>query len=986
MRVRHLTLPRLFLLHLCGLLIPVLTWSQGISPQSRITQTVNDTALTTLKGNTHPLAQAQFDRGAAPPDLPMARMLLVLKRSDVQETALEKLFDDQQDQSSPSYHQWLTPDEFGQRFGPSDQDMQAVAAWLRSHGFQIGQIGRGRTVLEFSGTASQVLQAFHTEIRKYVVNGEEHWANSSDPQIPEALSPVVEGVDSLHSFPKEPLHRIAGVFSKSRATGQIQALQPEFTIPNSQCAISGNCYFVGPFDFAKIYNVLPLWDASPAVDGSGQSIAILGESDINLQDVRDFRNLFGLPANDPQIILNGPNPGIVQGAETEADLDVEWSGAVATGATIKLVVTAPTHATEGIDLSAFYAIDHSVAPIISESFGACELFIGSAGNTFQNGLLQQAAAQGITFVVAAGDAGAATCDRFRGTAPQPAIQGRAVSGEASTPYDVAVGGTDFQNFGPNFNFGVASPYWSLTNDPQQASALGYIPETTWNDSCTNGVFVILRAGSNAEAACNNSNLSNSVFAIGGGGGKSNCTTSNGSNSSSCAGGYPKPSWQSGPGVPNDGARDVPDVSLFASTGFMDSGYIICEADQLPSPQPCSLNSAFTTFLGIGGTSASAPAFAGIMSLVNQFTGASGQGNANYVLYKLASSSAQTSQQCGATATPSSGCIFYDVTSGTIAVPCAAGSTLDCTTTNGADAYGVLSGYNAGTGYDLATGLGSVNAYNLVHNWIVPTTPSSTTLSLNGGAASVSINHGQDVSYSIAVTPGAATGVVSLVGAPGGGGTQAVPMASFPLPSGAASGMTASLAGGKSYEVYAHYSGDGIYGPSDSSPVTVTVAPEPSKTLITIPVFDPSTGKETGNNPTSVVYGSPNAFRVDVGNASATTSFPAKLVCAPLTCPTGSVTVTDTLNGGAPTPLGAPGDFTLDSGGYAIDYSIQFSGGSHQFSASYPGDNSYTASMGGYSLTVTPAPTQETPLSISNTLIAGTQVYIFTDILTGLYSG
>jgi hypothetical protein len=889
----------------------------------------------------------------------MERMLLVLKRSPAQELALQKLLDDQQDKASSSYHKWLAPDEFGQRFGPSDQEIQTVAAWLRSHGFQVAQITQGRMVIEFSGTAGQILRAFHTEIHKFTVNGEDHWANASDPQVPAALAPVIEGVASLHNFPKQPMYRLAGKFSSDKKTGRVQVLGPEFTTPDSRCAISGNCYFVGPYDFAIIYNLLPLWNATPAIDGTGQSIAILNESNINIQDVRDFRSLFALPANDPQVLLNGPDPGLVPDVETEADLDVEWSGAVARGATIKLVVTAPTNATAGVDLSAVYAVENSVAPVISESFGECELFLGNAGNSFQNAIRQQAAAQGITYINSSGDEGSARCDPFSGNAPDPATHGLAASGLASSPYGVAVGGTDFQNFGPGFNYGVPSPFWSSTNDPQhKASAVGYIPETTWNSTCTNNVFVILGAGSNAEAACNNPNRVHFVETIGGGGGKSHCTSSDGTNPASCSGGYAKPSWQSAPGVPADGARDIPDVSLFASSGFMDSFYVVCESDQVGNI-PCSLNST-SNFLGVGGTSASAPAFAGIMALVNQYTGSSGQGNANYVLYQLASSSTQTSHKCGATSTPESGCIFYDVTSGTNAVPCAKGSP-DCNFSTASDTYGVLSGYNAGVGYDLATGLGSVNANNLVHDWIQPTTSSSTSLSLNNGNA-VSITHGQSVNFDISVTPSAATGLVSLEGTPTA--SRSVSMASFPLQNGIASGSTQSLAGGTSYSVKAHYAGNGTYIPSDSNSVTVTVNPEPSKTLLTVPTFDPATGKETGNTPTSVVYGTPLAVRVDVGNATASTSFPPQPTCAPLTCPTGSVTISDSLNGGAPTTLSPAGGFVLNTGGFAEDDSVSlFSGGMHLLTASYPGDNSYVKSSGSYSLTVTPAPMQLSYLSI-----------------------
>jgi subtilase family serine protease len=595
--------------------------------------------------------------------------------------------------------------------------------------------------------------------------------------------------------------------------------------------------------------------------------------------------------------------------------------------------------------------------VLSESFGDCELALGNAGNNLENSIREQAAAQGITFITAAGDSGSAGCDGYAGTTPEPATSGLAVSGLASSPFGVAVGGTDFLNFGSSYTFNSPSPYWSATNDPTTgASALGYVPETTWNDSCTNNFFVFLGIGNTPEASCNNSLLSAGVLTAGGGGGKSSCTVSTGTNPSNCASGYAKPSWQAAPGVPAANARNIPDVSLFSSNGFMGSAYIVCEADQVPS-RTCMLNTSPFSFLPVGGTSGSAPAFAGIIALVNQSTGSSGQGNANYVLYKLASSSAQTSQNCNATGgSLGAGCIFNDITNGTIAMPCARSSP-NCNFSNSSDTFGVLSGYGAGTGYDLATGLGSVNASNLVHNWIQPTLNSTTTLSLNSGKA-VSITHGQSIPFGITVTPNAASGTVSLDGTPTGSGS--VPMASFSLQNGSARGTTAALAGGASYAVTAHYSGNGTYKPSDSSPVTVTVAPEPSTTLITIPVFDPNTGNETGNTPTSFVYGTPTAVRVDVGNASAKTTFPSQLVCAPLTCPTGNITLSDSVNGASATLLSPSGGFPLGSGGYVLDYNTAaLPGGAHQLSASYPGDSSYKSSTGTYALTVTPAPMQTT---------------------------
>jgi len=824
MRSVRPALPRLGLLSVLLLLLPLFSAAQTGPARPRIVGPIDETRLSVLKGNTHPLALPGFDRGAVPADLPMQRMLLILKRSPEQEGALELLLDQQQDKASPNYHRWLTPDEFGATFGPAEQDLQTVASWLASHGFELARVSRGGTVIEFSGTADQVRQAFHAEIHQFVVNGEQHWANASDPQIPEALAPVVAGINSLHNFPKEPNYQLHGEFSRWRDSGEIRSAMPEYTYPNSNaCHFNGNCYAVGPYDFATIYNVLPLWNANPPVDGTGQTIAIVGESDINIQDVRDFRTLFGLPANDPQIIVDGPDPGIVADLETEADLDVEWSGAVAKGATIKYVAAASTNSTSGIDLLLLYVVDNNLAPVVSESFSNCELFLGTAGNAFENAVRQQAAAQGITAINSSGDEGSARCDAVESNTP--ATHGLAVSGLASSPFGVAVGGTDFLNFGPNFTSGVSSAYWFPTNDIQQASARGYIPEVTWNSTCTNNVFVLFGYGSNPEASCNNPSAANFRDVEAGGGGKSACTVSDGADLSSCSGGYAKPSWQSGPGVPNDGVRDIPDVSLFASPGFTDSFYIVCEADLITSGTSCNPNISSTNFVGIGGTSAAAPAFAGLMALVNQYTGSNGQGVANYVLYRLPLLASQTGLNCAASAGPASGCIFNDVTSGTISVPCARYSP-NCYVANGADNYGVLSGYDAGAGYDEATGLGTINAANLVQSWnLASFSASVTTLTLNNGNA-VNLVHGQSVPATVTVTGngGTPSGAVSLVAnSASGEGVDEMTLGS----NGSVSWETNRLPGGN-YSVVAHYGGDGVFGSSNSTPpVSVSVSPETS---------------------------------------------------------------------------------------------------------------------------------------------------------------
>jgi hypothetical protein len=903
--------------------------SDTATPRLLITQPVDGSQLTVLKGNTHPSARAEFDRGTAPAGLPMQRMLLVLKRGPEQESALRTLLDDQQDKGSPNYHKWLTPEQFGKQFGPADSDLQTVTAWLRSHGFQAATPSTGRTAIEFSGSASQVQAAFHTSIHKYEVNGEQHWANASDPSIPAALAPVVKGVLSLHNFPRRPYSTVQG--TPVRATPRQTAPLPLFTFTPQTTTYYG----LGPTDFATIYNVLPLWKAG--IDGTGQTIAIVGESNINVTDIENFRSLFGLPANDPQVILNGPDPGLV-GDETEAVLDVSWSGAVARNATIDLVVSASTETALGVDLSALYIVDNNVAPVMSESYGECEATLGNAGNAFYNALWQQAAAQGITVLISAGDSGSAVCDNFNTEAV--AVDGLAVSGFASTPYNVAVGGTDFDQ-----TPATAPTYWNATNDATTgASAKSYIPETTWNDSC---------AGLGMDQCTYSSDLFN---IISGSGGPSSCSTQNGAGT--CLSGYSKPSWQTGTGVPFDGVRDTPDVSLFASNGFNNSFYIICEADAgfLGSPEICSLTNF--TFLSVGGTSASAPAFAGIMALVNQKMAAQGlsarQGNANYVLYKLA---AQDGASCNSSTVAVTGnsCIFYDITKGNNSVPCNP-NTPNCGPAPVGGAYGVLVDPNnpsnpawlTTTGYDMATGLGSVNADNLVNQWSAATfTPSTTTLT---NLAPASITHGQAVSISATVAPqsgsGTPTGAVALMATPAG---KSIGIDFLSLSNGVASGTTTLLPGG-TYNVTAHYAGDPTFGASDSAPVQVTVGKENSETKATLVLYNFTT--QSFSQTTSVPFGSVFFLRSDVTNAPGT-------ACAPnpqqtqTPCPTGAVSFTD--NGKT---LDA-GTYALNSLGFTEDqspYPDFTSLGGYPLQAQYNGDNSYNSSTTTLNATVTQAPT------------------------------
>jgi hypothetical protein len=919
------------LLQICAFPLVAALFISSISaqaPKRLVTQAVDEHNLITLKHTTHKLARAEFDSGAIPDSEPMSRVLLLLNRSDAQEAALKQFMDEQQTAGSPNFHHWLTPEEFGKQYGPSDEDIQAVTDWLASNGFQGVKVGKGRTVIEFSGSAGQIRNAFHTEMHHFMVRGEEHTANASDIQIPAALGSVVKGVASLNNFRKAShLHR-AGSFRREKATGRITPLTTE--------SATGP-FAVGPTDFATIYNVAPLWTAG--IDGSGVSIAIVGRVNINPQDVTDFRSMFGLPSNAPQIILNGPDPGIFDpNEEGEADLDVQWSGAVAKGAQIKFVVSETTLTTDGVDLSALYIVENNIAAVMSESFGTCEAF---DNNTFENSLWQQAAAQGITVTVSTGDNGSAGCDPASSTDQNEATAGLAISGTASTPFNVAVGGTDFDQIGNQTTF------WNTTNAPTtQASAKGYIPETTWNDSCANGGLL---------TGCGTINSQGNDL-VAGSGGPSTI--------------YTKPVWQTGTGVPADGHRDIPDVSLFASNGGRNgangSFYITCQSDQNPGNASCNVNSPFQDFTGVGGTSASSPSFAGIMALVVQKTG-SRQGNANYILYKLA---AQANASCASSATPASTCIFYDTVKGNISVACAPKST-NCSnqTTTG---HGILvdstnkAAWATTAGYDTATGLGSVNVANLVNAWAGTTfTGSVTTIT---SLTPTNPAHGGSVAVTIHVAPASGTttptGLVSLTTSTGSVGID-----SFPLTNGIASGTTTLLPGG-SYSVIAHYSGDATFGASNSAPIAVNVGSEASKTAVSFVTIDANGSGTCHASGASVPYGSSYILRVDI-NTNGT-------LCADIdpttkSVPTGTVTLTDKFNNGAATPLDG-GTFKLNSLGYVEDQPIQLDAGSHSITASYGGDGSYQASStANFAVTITQATTQTGVVASPSVIASGGSV-------------
>jgi hypothetical protein len=879
----RLGLPQVVYLSLCLLRLAPLALSQQVSPRPLITQPIMEGQVTTLKGNTHPLARPQFDIGIAPPDLSMQRMLLVLKRSPEQEFASRKLVDDQQDKASPNYHKWLTPDEFGVQFGPSDQDLQLVTGWLQTHGFQVNRVTHGRTVVEFSGTEAQVEEALHTQIHKFLVNGEEHWANASDPQIPAALVPAVAGIWSLHDFRKQAKSRMSPYRFPAPAG------------PAPQLTYQGQ-HALMPADYAIIYNINPLY--SSGVNGQGAKIAVVARSGINTGDLYSFWSFAGLPTFPAINIINdGPDPGIFdQNEEFEAVLDSTWSGAIAYGAQVNFVVSASTNSTDGVDLSEIYIIDGNLGDVMTESFGSCEAFSSQAEAQAISSLAEQAAAEGITYMVSSGDSGAETCvnpnlNSAGGATPS-------VNVLASSPFTVAVGGTIF-NEGTN-----GSKYWNTSNNQNNlSSAMVYIPENVWNESCsTCGLWA-------------------------GGGGASTL--------------FSKPNWQFGvAGIPNDGVRDLPDISL---TAAIHDPYLLCFEGS------CSQGE----FYGVGGTSASAPSFAGIMAMVVQQYGR--QGQANYVLYRLAA--AETLSQCNGSNTttpPASTCVFNDVTKGNNAVP-------------GEPGYGTSTAkYQATIGFDLATGFGSVNVANLINKWNSVTFKATTTTL---GPSSITGTHGSPVTLNVSVTPngtsGTPTGDVSLQTGFNFGSLSNNP-GFLTLANGSVSGSVNNLPGGN-YNLTARYDGDTNFAPSVSNQVQVNINPENSTTTASVLTAD------VNGNPIPFTSGPFGGFvypRADVAGVSGHGTT------------TGLISFNDN---GAPFAT----NLSLNSQGYSVlpNGYPWFTPGQHSFRALYNGDTSFNPSTSPpVTFTITPATTATTTIAPSNGVVQGNNVTLTANITSQAFAG
>ena len=1047
-----------------GLSFPLALTSQETPSAVRIVSGVDENQLVTLKGNTHPSANAMNDRGVVSSTLTMPDLTLVLSRSTEQQAAFEAFVASQYDPGSPNYHHWLMPAEIGAKYGPAQADITAIANWLTGHGFAITKIAKDRMSIRFSGTAGQVESTFHTQVHQLSVNGVAHIGNMSDPQIPSALASVVTGVKALHNFLPQPLHKAGSTVEFNREAGKWQRLakaapanfrssaankasaasspSPQFGINNP--AGTNSAYLeedVVPYDFATIYNVVPQWNAG--ITGSGQAIAIAGTSEINLNDVTTFRSAFGLPAGltPQQIDTNGLATECTTSSGTcttsdlaENSLDVEWSGAVAPGAQIVLVVTGQNAAgtVDTLYDSANYVVENLPAKILNLSYGQCELGLGTSGNVAYYNLWQSAAAEGISVFVATGDSGSPTCDD-NGSAyyglPYSAQYGLSVSGMASTPYNTAVGGTDFSWCKPTLDStgavvgcpttsSSASPYWNSTNDTATgASASGYIPEIPWNDTCTNPIIANYLSSfapfvgsvtnnaptpTNAEGACNfvqnnwsaiyttyDTMLAQWINTVGGSGGASSCVVGDGQDVSSCTSsttstgaangsiplfndGWPKPSWQTGvTGIPADGVRDIPDISFFAGAGSLDSAYLYCVSN--PNIGTCSYSDTNENYAEeAGGTSFASPAMAGVMALINQKAGGA-QGNPNAQLYALAGK--QTYSKCSAeSATSSSSCYFNDIDTGTIAMPCDLGATLggyapgygittptagtvspNCTAFNTGDLVGTLTNssgsaaYDAVTGFDLATGLGSLNVSNVVNAWASESGAATASLSVATSASAILASSALTVTVTVSGSGSLGTPTGSVVLAGGGfSASQGLTggVATITIPANNLSTGTDALT--------ASYSGDSNYSAATGS-ATVTVTNASSVTV------------------------SPASITVDTGQSLGVT--------ATVTGANGTPTGTATLAAGGYTSPAA----TLSSSG-TVTLTIpadSLTAGTATVTITYSGDSNYESSAGTATITVIAStyslaastPTAVSPGGTANSTVTVTSAMDYSGTIT-----
>jgi hypothetical protein len=691
--------------------------------KARITGAVDNARLTTLAGSRPTRAMIASDTGAMPAGSQIHNMTLILKRSAEKQGRFDAYVNQLNNPGSPYFHKWLTAKQIGTMFGPAQSDIDQVTQWLTSQGLKVERVMPSGVMIRFSGTPAAVGKAFHTEIHRFKLNGETHFANTKEQQIPQALASVVGGVASLDNFFPKPQYHNVGVVNKDKKTGKWKQLSanPAFTVPPGTVDTAA-AYDVVPADFNTIYNVTPLWNQTTPIRGAGQTVAVLERTDVQPADINTFRQAF-LPADAKGMVnytnpivgvgdTSCPDPGL-NGDEGEAALDAEWAGAAAPDANIMFAScddsNSPSFGPFTAALNMLNNFDVPPPTIFSLSYGECEV-MSLTNVVSQVGLIwQQAAAEGVTVFVSSGDAGSAGCDQNEAAA----LFGSAVNAMASTPFNVAVGGTDFDDFNQY------SKYWTQSNLVYGQSAISYIPEQTWNTSCASSKLDVVLKLSDGVTACNDPKGQQFLNTGGGSGGPSTL--------------WNQPEWQTGIyGAPGTATRMLPDVSLFAANGLYGHALVFCMSDPGVGGTVCDYTNPDNVYYNsAGGTSFAAPAMAGVQALVNQATNQS-HGNVAPALYALGT------REYGTNVSPNTGmlaacnssngtsvganCVFNDITQGDIDEPCYAGST-SCYSGKGSNAFGVVShggdvslapAWKTQAGYDYATGLGSINVANLVN--------------------------------------------------------------------------------------------------------------------------------------------------------------------------------------------------------------------------------------------------------------------------------
>ena len=859
------------------------------------------------------------DLGPVPSSTKIDRMILVLKRSPEKETDLVNLLKDQQSQKSSAFHKWISPEQFGEKYGASPSDLTSLTSYLANTGLHVDKLFKNQMAIQFSGDAGHISRAFKVQVHSYQSSSHTRMGLAGTPALPASLSAHAIGIVESNPHVSSSSPRPKAIFNRdsktpwtlhAAATGRSQAvadIDPETAFDPGFLAVT-------PGDLGPLYGV-PYYSGSQSMNGAGVTIGIVGDSNVNLAYISNFQTTFGLPANLPSVILAGPDPGITSDAFNSYS-EIEMVNAAAPNANLLFYTAASTDIDTGLDFAFLQAVNDDQVQVLEVSTQECEAFAGTA-NALWGILWEQAAAEGISGVASSGNSGSAACDNSF----EVAFSGLAVNGLASSPYVAAVGGTDFY-YGSQPDQSTYNQYWGTTSNAL-VNVLTQIPEQPWNDAL----------------GINQAGYTPSNFATGGGLSSLGLETFNEEGEILSQAPYPQPYWQSSvvPTSLTSTARALPDVSLFSADGYNYSAYVFCaEASDCTTGSGTNLTTLSAT--AGGGTQASAALFAGMMALVVQKNGP--QGNPNPVLYSLSKT------------TPS---IFNEITVGNNSVACEEGSP-NCSNGELVTSAGTAA-YSASGTYNAATGLGSVNATKLVNTWASQNTASSqVTLSVTSSSTGLpvtTINHGDSVNISVSVTGSGPvpTGDVAILT------TSHQPanlnLETLTLSAGAASGTTNLLSGG-TYSIYARYAGDQDYGVSTSAPIVITVNAVPSAIHLE---------SSTIANGSSVPYGTP--LRVTVGVFDN----------IDVGSPSGAMTVFD--NG---TPIFTD---PLDAEGYLTSTTALIPPGSHSISWSYAGGPGYEPSTltSALSFTITPQTTQISLIPDTTTLTSANGVLGLTAIVT-----